>query len=128
MKKIFAELGFPNVYNENVDFYKSQRNDLPPFDVLVTNPPYSGDHIEKLLNFTAKTSKPCFLLLPNYVATKPYYLKSSFRTNANPIFVTPRKGRYLYQAPDLMVKEGGGEEEALKRRWVFLLPFSFFFP
>ena len=27
---------------------------LPEYDVIITNPPYSGDHIEKLFNFCKK--------------------------------------------------------------------------
>jgi hypothetical protein len=69
----------------------------PDYDVLLTNPPYSGTHIEKLLKFTVgdllggssgnKTtgkkskkehgtigsSKPFLLLLPHFVYTKDYY-------------------------------------------------------
>lgn len=37
---------------------------LPEFDVLVTNPPFSGDHIERTLAFALACRKPWFLLLP----------------------------------------------------------------
>lgn len=43
---------------------------VPEHDVVVTNPPFSGDHITKILSFCARRSKPWFLLLPNYVYLK----------------------------------------------------------
>lgn len=42
------QLGFPNVHNVKQDCYvawQSPQQELPSFDVLVTNPPYSGDHV-----------------------------------------------------------------------------------
>ena len=53
------------------DFYlKHETGECPDYDILVTNPPYSEDHIEKILNFCVNAGKPYFLLLPNYVYTK----------------------------------------------------------
>ncbi len=38
-----GQRGFTKVYNQNEDFYAAiDLNTCPPFDVLVTNPPYSG--------------------------------------------------------------------------------------
>lgn len=76
MKERLNLLGFKNVRNEKQDFYELIRNDaVPEFDVLVTNPPYSGDHMEKLLRFCTgeQCRRPWFLLMPNYVYTKDYY-------------------------------------------------------
>lgn len=76
MKERLSSLGFKNVINEKRDFYERIRNGtLPQFDVLVTNPPYSGDHMEKLLRFCTgeQCRRPWFLLMPNYVYTKDYY-------------------------------------------------------
>jgi hypothetical protein len=61
-------LGFANVWHENCDFYATIRSFLasddisssascsgggilPDYDIFVTNPPYSDDHIEKLFAF-----------------------------------------------------------------------------
>jgi hypothetical protein len=67
-------LGYRDIYNKKEDFYEMIRLDrIPPYDVLVTNPPYSMDHMEQLLRFVMKSSKPWFLLLPNYVYCKDYY-------------------------------------------------------
>lgn len=83
-------LGFKSVYNRNEDFYavagiaqpgqsqlgssrKSGKVTTPPYDILVTNPPYSADHKERVLAYCAETQKPWLLLMPNYVATKSYF-------------------------------------------------------
>jgi hypothetical protein len=64
--------GYLSVYNRREDFYKCIENDAIPkdYDVLITNPPYSGDNIERLVTFCLASRKPFFLLMPNYVYTK----------------------------------------------------------
>lgn len=57
-------LGFADVYNVKEDCYKvwqQQQQQLPSFDILVTNPPYSGDHVSQLL-FVVKLHCIKFLL------------------------------------------------------------------
>lgn len=83
VKQHLTTLGYPNVINDNVDFYKciqksnnKEGSSIPPHDVLVTNPPYSGDHIERLLQFVCSSrnnNKPFCLLMPNWVARKTDY-------------------------------------------------------
>ena len=54
-------LGFPNIHNVKEDCYAIwQRQDLPSFDILVTNPPYSGDHVSYFC------LRQLFLSLDNY--------------------------------------------------------------
>ena len=48
-------------------------HDNVEFDVLVTNPPYSGEHKPRLLQYLANVGKPFALLLPVYTATKSYW-------------------------------------------------------
>jgi hypothetical protein len=98
-------LGFANVYNKNEDFYAVIADGkLPPFDVIVTNPPYSAEHPQRLLEFLASCGKPWLALMPNWVYTKEYYLPSlmSSRPEAaaplQPFYVVPRK-RYNYWTP-----------------------------
>jgi len=93
-----------HVINENRDFYQDIANKtVPKYDILITNPPYSGDHKAKLLNYIASTAtttstttsattnsatdtkeksenspnnnlmKPFLLLLPLYTCTKSYW-------------------------------------------------------
>ena len=45
-------LGFSQVYNRNEDFYAAlEAGSIPEHDIVVTNPPYSGAHPERLLRF-----------------------------------------------------------------------------
>ena len=75
--KHLARLGFTCVYNENEDFYAVVRQGrVPEHDVLLTNPPYSGDHFRKILEFCGRSRKPWLLLLPNFVCRKAYYQPS----------------------------------------------------
>mmetsp|Transcript_65585 Transcript_65585/g.128720 ORF Transcript_65585/g.128720 Transcript_65585/m.128720 type:complete len:431 (+) Transcript_65585:137-1429(+) len=118
MKRHLCALGFERVHNECVDFYDVlARGALPPHDVVVTNPPYSQDHVERLLSFVGKHDKPYLLLMPNYVCAKPYFLPrllghsndgasayTGFRTIA-PMYVCPYK-RYHYWTPKAM-RPGG---------------------
>ena len=102
VKRHLATLGFTNVYNRMEDFYEVQRQKAgPDFDVLVTNPPYSAEHIEAILRFCVKANKPWFLLVPNYVYRKPYYeecLALRAGQAATPMYLTPGH-RYAYQSP-----------------------------
>lgn len=90
VKKQLASLGYTNVINECKDFYSLIENDngnellhyyyyfdnylknktnvrctVPNYDVLITNPPFSGDHIERIFDYCVnKQSKPFFILAP----------------------------------------------------------------
>ncbi|CAD7927576.1 unnamed protein product [Amoebophrya sp. A120] len=63
MKTHLANLGFHDVYNEPVNCYSQWKEEttrkslIDSFDVLITNPPYSGDHLLKLLDFCRKKCK-----------------------------------------------------------------------
>jgi len=75
--KHLARLGFTSVHNENEDFYAViEEGRVPEHDVLLTNPPYSGDHFRKILEFCGRSRKPWLLLLPNFVCRKTYYQPS----------------------------------------------------
>jgi hypothetical protein len=94
-------LGFPDVYNRKEDCYQvwASSKSYPSFNVLVTNPPYSGDHIEKLMHHISSKQfgdKPWFLLLPQFVHKKDYYVNST--AHISPFYVVPRK-RYVYLPP-----------------------------
>lgn len=76
---------------------------IPDFDVLVTNPPYSGDHLERCLSFAARCGKPFALLLPNYVYNKNYYRSAVREDLTRPFYLIPKQ-RYTYTVPDKYVK------------------------
>lgn len=87
-------LGYRDIYNKKEDFYEMISLDrIPPYDVLVTNPPYSMDHMEQLLRFVMKSSKPWFLLLPNYVYCKDYY-QNLFQHHPTSTTSTTSKSRH----------------------------------
>ena len=93
--------GFPSVYNQPEDFYQVLKNGkLPVHDMIITNPPYSGDHIKRCLQFCVESQKPFCALLPNYVSTNDYY-KAIMRKQDEmaPIFLVPLE-RYDYWMPE----------------------------
>ena len=99
------------VQHQKRDFYKDMRkHNIPPHDILVTNPPYSGNHKERCLEFAVNQLKtrgtPFFLLMPNYVASKEYFRKLVLEENIQNVFVAPSSSRpYEYDHP-----EGTGHE------------------
>ena len=82
MVALLKQAGFPKVINRNRDFYKDMaKGQVPAHDVLVTNPPYSGEHKPRLLKYLLSraatdgvaVAQPFALLLPVYTATKNYW-------------------------------------------------------
>ena len=99
--KHLAKLGFTNVYNANEDFYACiDSGTVPEHDVLLTNPPYSGDHFKRILAFVGQLGKPWLLLLPNFVCRKSYYAPSIEPQQCKPLFLIPDPDKpYRYWAP-----------------------------
>lgn len=74
IRRHYEALGFTNFIHRKRDFYADVvSGNLPDYDILVTNPPYSADHKERILDFCLRSGKPWALLLPNYVAVRAYY-------------------------------------------------------
>jgi hypothetical protein len=100
VKRNFKELGFTQVHNEKQDAYRVWANNSEPeYQVLVTNPPYSDQHIPKLFQFITSQKfgdSPWFLLLPNWVHKKDYY--KSATCEIRPFYLVPKK-RYVYLPP-----------------------------
>mmetsp|Transcript_11959 Transcript_11959/g.24692 ORF Transcript_11959/g.24692 Transcript_11959/m.24692 type:complete len:331 (+) Transcript_11959:2-994(+) len=99
-------LGFPDVYNRKEDCYKVWRDPsmYPNYDIFMTNPPYSVDHIEKLMRHVISKQnkkKPWMLLMPNFVHKKDYFQQLTTDTGQLPIYLVPKK-RYTYQPPPNM--------------------------
>jgi hypothetical protein len=87
-KEHIAAVGFPKVINKRRDFYADvAAGTVPAHDILLTNPPYSDDHKEKLLAFILERQRrttvagevqeplPFMLLLPSWTASKGYWRK-----------------------------------------------------
>lgn len=94
-----GSLGFPNVHNRAEDFYAVIRSgEMPPHDVIVTNPPFSGDHVKRLVRFLASASHapPFFVLAPEYVHRKAWYAQLE-RERPEVFYVVPPE-RYRFIA------------------------------
>ncbi|KAL1518629.1 hypothetical protein AB1Y20_002917 [Prymnesium parvum] len=86
MRHALATLGVAaeRCINENRDFYKDvDECTAPPHDVLVTNPPYSAEHKQRLLQILLRTHRgepraglppaPFLLLMPAWLAGTDYW-------------------------------------------------------
>ena len=105
VKKHLARLGFESVYNEDEDFYAvAASGRCPDHDVVLTNPPYSGDHFRKILRFVGESGKPWLLLLPNFVCRKQYY---------EPAINPPPSGG---------IEDGGAPRSSPRQPPLFLIP------
>ncbi|KAG1669685.1 hypothetical protein FOA52_002069 [Chlamydomonas sp. UWO 241] len=112
VKRHLSQLGFTDVYNENVDFYAQQASSgVPEFDVLITNPPFSGDHMARALAFAAACGKPWALLVPDFVARKAYFAPTlqiqesgegpAMSKPCGPIYyLGPRTNAYMFSTPN----------------------------
>lgn len=99
MVKCLAGLGFQKVHNVNEDFYAViESGKLPDHDVLISSPPYSGDHLERCLRFCAGSKKSWCLLLPNWVQSRPYFKEVLGEKAARVFFISPVE-RYTYWMP-----------------------------
>lgn len=122
MVEILAGLGVRNVINNNRDFYKDIRTKSIPgmvlfiryyfiildycvfvysidYDILITNPPFSGEHKVKLLEYLGSVnhrSRPFAILLPIYTVTKSYwttFILKQDRLNENFLLSLPAKSK-----------------------------------
>ena len=81
---------------------------LPEHDVLLTNPPYSGDHVERLARFAVANGKPFLLLLPDHFAGRSTYRRAL--GGVAPLLLVP-KLRYHYWTPPGLRQDSEGEGE-----------------
>lgn len=128
VKQKLLSLGFHNVHHENRDFYEDIANPAAnphtkEYDALITNPPYSGNHMEKLLKFAKRNgqnhNKPFFLLLPHFVYTKDYYTRllqqeqpakeTAFSSSPFDIFFLIPEIRYAYIPPQWVATASGSK-------------------
>ncbi|KAL7453554.1 hypothetical protein ACHAWC_005713, partial [Mediolabrus comicus] len=142
MEKTFASnkqsLPLPlavRIHHKKADFYVDiKQNRIPQYDILVTNPPYSGNHKERCLEFAVNqlrsngpysgnhkerclefavnqlksNGRAFFLLMPNYVSTKDYFKKITTAKTIQIIYIAPSSNcPYEYIHP-----EGTGHEKS----------------
>lgn len=109
-------LGFSRVHNTPDDFYQvisSQR--VPEHDVVLTNPPYSGNHFERLIDFLKSNGKPFLLLLPSHFSKRPMYQETT-SLQKDMVYLTPLE-RYHYWTP---VGRRPSEDKKRKHRNIHL--------
>ena len=103
-----AALGFCAARNVDADFYASQGYARQPralaaFDVVVTNPPFSGTHIARLLDWVARIPQPALLLLPAHAVSKRSFrdCAAALAAAGHPpaFFIGPRGAAYAFEAP-----------------------------
>lgn len=106
VKRHLGQLGFSCVYNKCEDFYaRVDAHDYPEHDVIITNPPYSGDHLERLTRFcSTHHTTPFLLLLPHFVYTKPYFLTTLGSMQL--FYMVPMASRYYYKPPSWVAASG----------------------
>jgi hypothetical protein len=107
--KRLASVGFPSVHHRCEDFHAivaAGGDALPEHDVLVTNPPYSAEHLQKLFEHCAGSGKAWALLLPWFVVRKSWFRAYAAGSEEDRVaFLCPEK-RYFFQPPKAMVEEG----------------------
>lgn len=113
MVRHLNKLGYPHVYNRREDFYQViAAGNVPSHDVIVTNPPYSGNHFDKLLAFLAENNKPALLLLPAHFSKKN---KSSLYKPDQFCFLNSPE-RYHYWTPEGMRPDDDGTKKKRKNK------------
>ncbi|KAJ1621889.1 hypothetical protein T492DRAFT_1066349 [Pavlovales sp. CCMP2436] len=106
--KHLSELGFTSVINRNEDFYAQiEGGTVPEHDVIVTNPPFSGDHIERALRFCVLQNggRPWLLLLPSFIHKKRTCAPELARSFAPPMFLVPAS-TYTFWSPGRNISTG----------------------
>jgi len=101
MVERLGKLGFKKVHNVNEDCYAVFKSGkLPDHDVVITSPPYSGNHIERCLRFCSANGakKAWCLLLPNWVQSRPYFQEILGEESSRVFFISPM-ARYTYWMP-----------------------------
>eukprot|EP00051_Salpingoeca_urceolata_P008061 m.103116 g.103116 ORF g.103116 m.103116 type:complete len:370 (+) comp15559_c0_seq1:91-1200(+) len=111
VKRHLAALGFPNVSNQPRDCYAdwaagaSAAPEAHEWDVLVTNPPFSGDHMDRLfahLGQLCQQQQAWAVLVPSFVHKKPYFEAAmggrGRAASRTPLFLVPHK-RYVFLPP-----------------------------
>lgn len=107
VKKHLGALGFASVHNENEDCYASARwRDHSLFDVVVTNPPYSGTHKERFMQWARTTGRPFFCLMWSFAASKQWY-RDGARGQGDWFLAPASLARYDFRNPLGKGMQGG---------------------
>jgi hypothetical protein len=100
MKDRLCELGFDkdSIHNDPVNCYTAQKNGtVPQFDVLLSNPPFSGDHVKRSVGYAMSCKRPWALLLPSNVFLRDWFTSLPSSTGASLMYLAPHE-RYAFEA------------------------------
>ncbi|GMH72515.1 hypothetical protein TrST_g9850 [Triparma strigata] len=100
VKSSLSSIGYPHCHNVKEDCYSVWSCSADPeSDVIITNPPYSDDHVEKLftwLTSSVNKDKVWMCLLPQFFHKHEYYKRLT--SSIHPFYIVPKK-RYIYLPP-----------------------------
>ena len=71
---------------------------------MITNPPYSEDHMKKCFEFCTRNRKPWFVLVPYFVYQNGFYKEMLQNNVMRPFYVVPNE-KYEYICPEFMSDE-----------------------
>jgi hypothetical protein len=123
------QLGY-HVVHEAKDFYLDiANNEVPQYDVLISNPPYSDTHKIQCIDYCFRClfdslknndrGKIFLLLMPSYIATKQYFrdrLEAAFLLPGDILYLIPSSS-YKYDHPD-----GTGKDQCpFKSLWFCII-------
>jgi len=100
------QIGFTHVVHEQKDFFEQMQDKafLESVDVVIDNPPYTGEQVKVgILKALAQWGKPFVLLLPSSVLFAQYLRESLDMSKVQAIF--PRR---------VLVRKSGQEQVAFK--------------
>lgn len=123
VKVHYRQHGFPLCHNRREDFYAVWKAGAqPPHDMLVTNPPFSGDHIQRALQFCAEEIQtPWAMLLPTTVLLRSWWSAMALCLErgggaAPVVFVAPTNDRYAFEKRR---PSGGGSKTGSSSYYVY---------
>ena len=64
----------------------------------MTNPPYSGDHVDRLISHVVAAKRPFALLIPTYYLGREAWRRAASQLTPDPFYVCPHR-RYAYLPP-----------------------------
>ena len=64
----------------------------------MTNPPYSGDHVDRLIFHVVAAKRPFALLVPTYYLGREAWRRAASQLTPDPFYVCPHR-RYAYLPP-----------------------------
>lgn len=106
----------------SLNFYRDivHQGRVPAHDILLTNPPFEGEHIQATLRYCLESNggRPCCILLPCFVAKKPYFKRLCQANGTSVLYLKP-KTAYSFWSPgrplrDMHIDPSRGNEADLR--------------